>query len=165
MKKIIILLFLFCSTAHAEEVVKYDLITSDVISCRSIGDSSVWLNDVSDYLSVKDGFLYIESGCSSLPQVRYDFLQVVGGAVVEKSNAEKQAILDQEAADQDLSLRTSSKQLFDGQGDIQLALRAFAKLTLDEINILRAQHALAPRTLAQVKTAIQNSIDNGDVDE
>lgn len=36
--------------------------------------------------------------------------------------------------------------------------RAFAEVVLDEINILRAQHALAPRTLAQLRTAMRNKL-------
>jgi len=37
-------------------------------------------------------------------------------------------------------------------------LRAFAEVVKDEINILRGQHALAPRTLAQLRTAIRNKV-------
>jgi len=43
-------------------------------------------------------------------------------------------------------------------------LRALALVVLDEVNILRSQHALAPRTANQIKTAIQNKITNKDAD-
>ncbi len=34
-------------------------------------------------------------------------------------------------------------------------MRAFAEVVLDEVNILRAQHGLAPRTLVQLKQAVR----------
>jgi hypothetical protein len=37
-------------------------------------------------------------------------------------------------------------------------LIAFVKVMMDEINILRAQHGLAPRTFAQLKAAIKNKL-------
>ena len=37
-------------------------------------------------------------------------------------------------------------------------LRAFAEVVKDEINILRGQHGLADRTLAQLRTAIKNKV-------
>lgn len=37
-------------------------------------------------------------------------------------------------------------------------LRAFAEVVLDELNNLRAQHGLAARTMAQLRTAIRNKL-------
>ncbi len=37
-------------------------------------------------------------------------------------------------------------------------MRAFAEVVLDEINALRGQHALAPRTLAQLKTSVRSKL-------
>ncbi len=42
--------------------------------------------------------------------------------------------------------------------DERRLLRAFAELLVDELNTLRAFHGLAPRTLAQLRTAIRNKI-------
>lgn len=42
--------------------------------------------------------------------------------------------------------------------DERRLLRAFAEVVKDEINILRAQHGLADRTLAQLRTAIRNKV-------
>ena len=42
--------------------------------------------------------------------------------------------------------------------DERRLLRAFAEVVKDEINILRGQHGLAARTLAQLRTAIINKI-------
>ena len=36
--------------------------------------------------------------------------------------------------------------------------RAFAEVVLDEINLLRAEHSLAPRTLSQLKTAVRGKL-------
>lgn len=36
--------------------------------------------------------------------------------------------------------------------------RAFAEIVMDEINILRANDSLPPRTLAQLKTALRNKL-------
>ena len=36
--------------------------------------------------------------------------------------------------------------------------RAFAEVVLDEINLLRAEHSLAPRTLPQLKTAVRSKL-------
>ena len=40
----------------------------------------------------------------------------------------------------------------------QTIMRAFAEVVLDEINILRDQHSLTPRTLAQLKTAVRGKL-------
>lgn len=42
------------------------------------------------------------------------------------------------------------------------AFTAFAKVVMSELNILRAQHGLNPRTLAQLKTAMANAVDKDD---
>lgn len=43
--------------------------------------------------------------------------------------------------------------------DDERVLRAFAEVVMDEINILRAQHGMADRTLSQLVTAIKGKID------
>jgi len=42
--------------------------------------------------------------------------------------------------------------------EVEDVMRAFARVLLDEINILRTQHSLADRTIAQLKTAIRNKL-------
>lgn len=39
-------------------------------------------------------------------------------------------------------------------------LRALALTILDEVNVLRSQHGLAPRTAAQLRTGIRNKLGN-----
>lgn len=89
---------------------------------------------------------------------------VENDAVREMMQPEKDALLAAEAAQADTSMRTSAKAPYTQLSSIGLTIRAFADIIKDEINILRAEHGLAPRTLAQLKTAIQNRIDSGDVD-
>lgn len=61
--------------------------------------------------------------------------------------------------------RLAAKAVFDDALDAQNQLvRALGITLLDEINILRNQHSLAPRTKAQLRTAIRNKIDAGDAD-
>ena len=43
-------------------------------------------------------------------------------------------------------------------------IRAVALVTLDEINLLRAEHSLAARTFTQMRNAIKGKINAGDVD-
>lgn len=45
------------------------------------------------------------------------------------------------------------------QFDQRDALAAFALLVLDEVNILRAQHGLAARTVAQIKSGIRTKLE------
>ena len=93
------------------------------------------------------------------------YWKVVSTDVVAMTAGEQAAVDAAEAAAADSVLRTSATGQFDGQTTEGQALRALVKVLLDEVNILRAQHSLADRTLAQAKTAIQNAINNGDVDE
>jgi len=74
--------------------------------------------------------------------------------------AAAQAVLDQIAYS-----RTQAKSYVDsGLSDIGLIIRALAVTIKDEINILRSEHSLAARTNAQLKTAIQNKIDDESAD-
>jgi len=54
-------------------------------------------------------------------------------------------------------METTRKQ---AEFDDREVLRAFAKLLVQELNILRALHSLPPRTFAQLRTAIRDEIAN-----
>ncbi len=41
----------------------------------------------------------------------------------------------------------------------QTIMKAFSLVVLDEINVLRAQHSLSARTIAQLKVAVRNKLD------
>lgn len=60
--------------------------------------------------------------------------------------------------------RRRAKGVIDEQGANGKMLRAILLTILDEINILRAQHGLPPRTPQQARTAIANKIDAGTAD-
>lgn len=66
--------------------------------------------------------------------------------------------------DDNLIQRTAADTRLDsGISDAKL-IKALAAVVMDEINILRAQHGLADRNLAQLKTAIKNKLATGDAD-
>lgn len=60
-------------------------------------------------------------------------------------------------AQKETDLRIASQQ---AAFDDREVLRAFAKLLVQELNILRAIEGLPPRTFAQLRTAIRNEIAN-----
>ena len=93
------------------------------------------------------------------------YWKVVGSEVQEFAQGEKDAQDAAEAAAADAALRAGGKGLFDGQTAEGQAFRAFIQGVVGQINTLRAFHSLPDITLAQVKSAIQASIDAGDVDE
>lgn len=68
---------------------------------------------------------------------------------------------DQDALD---AIRADAAIALDGFDSGPLALRALAEIIKDELNVLRALHALPDRTLAQLRTSITNKVNSGDVD-
>ena len=63
------------------------------------------------------------------------------------------------------TLRRKAREALDKQNaETEALIRALAFVVLDEINILRAQHSLADRTPAQLRTAIKAKITAGDAD-
>ena len=61
---------------------------------------------------------------------------------------------DVDAAELDAARDTAVSEI----DDIEAVLRAFANVVLDEINTLRDEHALAPRTLGQLRSAIRSRL-------
>lgn len=72
-----------------------------------------------------------------------------------------QATRDARDVEIDTATITAAKDAEKARLDTEEVLAAFAKVVMDEFNILRAIHGLAPRTLDQLKTAIKNEIDVG----
>lgn len=85
----------------------------------------------------------------------------IGGDTVSLANPATRNARDAEiaAAREQADKDAQKLRLDDIQGE--RVLRALVKVLIDEINILRQQHALADRTLAQARTAILNEIDGG----
>ena len=86
------------------------------------------------------------------------------GAIIEYTQAEKDAQDAAELASFNLSVRTTAKSNMVDFAAIPLVLRSFADVVKDEINILRTLHSLPDRTLSQLKDAIQARVDSGDAD-
>jgi len=84
------------------------------------------------------------------------------GSIVEMTTAEKTAIDDEELAQAIIDKRNEANQkLITDEGQLT---RAFVEIVMNEINILRAEHSLPPRTLKQLKNAIKKKIDDGNAD-
>ena len=189
--KLIIFLVLFVpSICSAEDVATYTGAT--YTGCRSIGNTNVFLDNPNDYATIKSGFVYLPNGCGSLPQVAAKHLKQVGGAIVEMTQAEKDAVDSAEIAAAAAALLSSSrsgaKDSVDQLSAEGVRLRAALLIILDEMNILRtrdrdrsadvaaatnladlktrwaARAALDDRTAAQIKTSLKARIDAGDAD-
>jgi len=95
-----------------------------------------------DNNNVPNGALPITDSEMTMFGSRYTFsdFEVVGGSL-------------QITADADDNVKTRIINGF----DIKM-LKAFAEIIMDELNILRDQHGLAPRTMAQLKTAMKNKL-------
>ena len=79
------------------------------------------------------------------------YWRIVGDVVSLISAAERNAV---DMAEQAGRLDSVAEEI----DQIQSFSRAFAEIVLDEFNILRSQHGLPDRTLAQIKTALRNKL-------
>ena len=140
-------------------IVQYDPSSTPVANQVTLIDPS---GDTSQYSGQSNTLINPASGVPG--GVAMKFLKVVGSDVVEMSQAEKDSIAAEEAAALIVSVRGGAKSSLDQFESYGLLLRALADIIKDEINILRAEHGLADRTLAQLRTAIKNRIDSGSVD-
>lgn len=85
---------------------------------------------------------------AAIPQI---YRKWTGSAVEEMTQAEKDVVDAQILSD----ARDSTASNLD---QVESLERAFALVVLDEINVLRAQHSLADRTISQLKTALRNKL-------
>lgn len=108
----------------------------------------------------------------ALPSVNLKQAKVEGQLVMPLSQSDSNLIAltiwiaaSNSVVQADANLRTAAKRAIQSELNEQaLALRAMALTMLDEINALRAQHGLAPRTAAQLRNAIQAKIDDKTAD-
>ena len=81
---------------------------------------------------------------------------ITGDVVTLMSLSERDTVDADIVIANDLADKESEK----GRIDVEKVLIALAIVIKNEINLLRAEHSLAARTLSQLKTAIKNEIDN-----
>ena len=100
-----------------------------------------------------------------------EFWKHDAGSIVEWTQAEKDAKATADAAAQAAAASARLVQIraeaAGGLDDFEISpllMRAFADIIKDEFNILRALHGLPDRTLAQLRTAITNRVNDGTVD-
>ena len=86
------------------------------------------------------------------------------GSIVEMAPTEK-SMVDADAFTKITYDRgTSADNQVDSNDSVGMVIRAFAEVMVDEINLLRAEHSLTPKTVAQLKNAIKNKIIAGNAD-
>ncbi len=100
-----------------------------------------------------------------------DFWKHVAGAIVSMT---AQEITDFDTARSDAAARAVQDDIdatradaaggLEGFGRSELILRAILEIILKEINNLRTEHSLTPRTTGQLKDAIKAKVESGDVD-
>ena len=72
--------------------------------------------------------------------------------------------LAENGGDATLTLRKQAQDALDKISSNEALIRALALVVLDEINLLRDEHALVNRTAAQLRTAIKSKIAAGEAD-
>lgn len=112
----------------------------------------IWTNNPEKY---SDADYWHDPDLSDVGDVELIYWKESGGVFSEMTAAE------QAAKDADLAVAEidAGRLAAKNEIDSKRVLRAFAEVVVDEINILRGQHALADRTLSQLVTAIKNKID------
>jgi len=85
-----------------------------------------------------------------------------GGSCRNATQPEIDGFAALETADENLMDRDGARALFQTHPRFRKMMIAFADIIKDEINILRAQHALPDRTLAQLQTAMINRMSEDD---
>ncbi len=70
-----------------------------------------------------------------------------------------QATRDARDAELAAAALTNKRESLKARYDTEDLLKAFADVMIDEINVLRQQHALSDRTAAQLRTALRNRLD------
>lgn len=87
-----------------------------------------------------------------------------GTRIRNATNPEITAFATAAAQDQIVSDRAIAKAWFQSNPVQRKVLRAIVSVIVDELNILRANDSLAPRTTTQAYTAVLARIDDGTVD-
>ncbi len=114
----------------------------------------IWTDNTAKYNSI---YYWIDPDLSAVFEFPHKYWQEAGGVFSLVDQATRDAIDAAELIALDRAEKDALKLRF-SRNKVLLAL---VKLLIDEFNILRAEHGLSPRTLAQLLTAIDNKIDGG----
>lgn len=147
-----IILILICGAARAADIVVFNpastTVPNRVVSYLRSQDTNLWIGNPNALIN------------PALPAgVAVNLLKVSGGLVVQMTTAEINAINAANATALIAAAKAGGKTNFDNDYSDGRVLRAVVAVLLDEINILRANAALAAWTPAQARTAIQTKID------
>lgn len=121
---------------------------------RSV-DTTAFLPGLAKPFPRRSGDYLINPDLSAVVDVPPRYWKVVGDTLQPMRQAERDAV-DQARAD----AQTAEER---AQAKLELerkTLKAFALTLLDEINLLRSQHALPERTAQQLQTALENKVDS-----
>ena len=167
-----------CRNDQTNEVTNYSLRGNPLSGCHYFDIPGV---NETDYNNLRNLL-------KTVPTYHIKMTGTTIGSIQEMSAAEKTAVNDAIAAATTLQIRTNAKTNLDNFNSGSLYQRAFADITRDEINILRAwitdfkadvaaatnltdlktrvaaNSDLPDRTLTQLKTSIKSRIDSGQVD-
>lgn len=100
-------------------------------------------------------YYWIDPDLSAVSDFPYKYWQEVGGVFSLVNQAARDTIDAAEVIALDKASKDARKRDF-AKDEI---LAAFVRILIGEINLLRAEHGLAPRTAAQLKAAIATEID------
>lgn len=92
-----------------------------------------------------------EPNLSAVSGFATKYWTIVGDVISLKSLAERNVVDVAEDSDE-------LDKIADQLESTRTLSRAFAEVVLDEINLLRAQHSLPPRTLSQLRNAVRSKL-------
>jgi len=163
-KLLLIIMFLLISTnAHSAYWIKYDIATT--FNPRCVTGDGVKVGAVTSYATYGIPLSgWLRSNITECPDanqsnVKVDSGIIVGSRIVPMTQTEIDAVALAKQQAATLSLHNSAKGEFNNTH-----LKAFIKILLNEINILRSQHSLSNRTMLQLRNAINAEIDSGNSD-
>lgn len=96
-----------------------------------------------------------------IPRMRADFFTFTGTDAVEKSQADKDALLASDVMAETASVRDAAKKRLVQKSPEGSSLRAAILVFLDELNLLRAQLSMAPLSANAIKQKIKDKLDAG----
>lgn len=168
MKKILLFTLLVFSFGFvsAGDVVFYSTTTNNVVNARFGISTSRFLDGpgVITFNGNKSLSDWVNLQNLRIAEPNFRRWKHIAGTIVEMKQFEKDQIDAAVSVFRDNQIRISAKLKLDGFISDSLFMRALVVIMLDEINLLRVAHSFPIRTLEQLKLALQNKIDSGDID-